>query len=216
MNNYPEQLRKISSNTRFQIVIKYSKIAVVLYLFFFFEQIYYSNYNADVHYESTNRLLNNVNLDKALDEANNAIKLNPMEPNYYRARARVMINYLPKQPKVVQKSIKDSILKDIQRAYDLNPQNLVTIRNIIPLYYFISAQNILVGASPENVDPEYKPYAEAFYEYHKYYSPEDVGLLALIAKYEKRLNMDKDYEDTVAKVKELRPDLLDWYEAFKQ
>ncbi len=206
--------RKIEWPLVFKL-IKASKLLAVILIYISLLYTFYNNYYADVNFEKANAYITFGDMPKALDSADKAIEQNPLEPNYYRIRARVLINYLPKQTKDIQREIKNSILEDLEAAYSLNPQNLVTIRNIVPLYYFVATENILLGANKENVDPEYLPYAKNFYAYHKHYSPNDVGIYALLAKYEKRLNLMEEYDVSVSRVKELRPDLLDWYESFK-
>jgi hypothetical protein len=212
------KLTKISSQVDWVLIAKLFKgikLLVVLLIYGYLMTMFYNYYIADVNYQKSTRYIIAGEMSKALDAANKSIELNPLEPNYHRMHARVLINFLPKQPPEVQKQLKKIVLHDLETAYGLNPKNLVTIRNLVPLYYFVAAENILIGATPENVDEEFLPYARDFYNLHKHYSPNDVGVYALIAKYEKRLNLVKEYGDSVKRVAVLRRDLLDWYEAFK-
>lgn len=195
--------------------LKILLIILVTSIGMYFLSICYRNFSADVNYQKSLEALDMEDYKNAYDYAENAIKLNPMEPNYFRMRARVLISLLPNKSASDQYAIKKQILQDLTTAFGLNPHNLVTIRNIIPMYYFLATKNILVGASPENVDKDYFPYTSAFYYLVEDISPNDVGMYALLAKYERRLNMKSSYEYTISKVKELRPDLLNWFEAFK-
>jgi hypothetical protein len=196
-------------------IIKAIKIAAVLFAAFSFLRVCQRNYAADLAYEKAKDSLDQVQLSDAFDHAEAAIKLNPLEPNYYRMRARVLINYLAYKDRSVRTVTKQLIINDLQNAYNLNPENLVTIRNIIPLYYFVATENVSAPAVVENVDPYFLEPVKNFYAQVKDYSPSDAGVYALIAKYEKRLGLDSEYNDSVEKVRVLRPDLLDWYESFK-
>ena len=195
--------------------IKFIKIALVLLITALFFNICYSNYTADKMYQKAKDSLDRSELSNAFDYAESAIKLNPLEPNYYRMRARVLINYLPHKDTSTRTFTKQLIVNDLKNAYILNTENLVTIRNLVPLYYFLAAENISAPAGPENTDPNFFEAAKNFYASIKDYSKNDVGIYALLAKYEKRLNMMEEYNVSVERVRALRPDLLDWYESFR-
>ena len=194
---------------------KFIKIVFVLFVTAWFFNICYSNYNADKMYQKAKDSLDRSELSNAFDYAESAIKLNPLEPNYYRMRARVLINYLPHKDTSTRTFTKQLIVNDLKNAYNLNTENLVTIRNLVPLYYFVAAENISAPAGSENIDPYFFEAAKNFYASIKDYSKNDVGIYALLAKYEKRLNMMEEYGVSVNKVRILRPDLLDWYESFR-
>lgn len=196
-------------------VIKIIKIVLVLFIAGEFFNICYSNYTADRMYEKAKDALNALELSDAFDYAENAIKLNPLEPNYYRMRARVLINYLPYKDVSVRTFTKQLVVQDLQNAYYLNTRNLVTIRNLIPLYYFVAAENVSIPASPKNVDTYFIETTKSFYAKIKDYSVNDVGVYTLLAKYEKRLNLTEEYDASVETVRALRPDLLDWYDSFR-
>jgi hypothetical protein len=198
-----------------QKIIKYTKLILVLIIAFQFFKICSNNYNADKMYEKAKDAVDKVDLSNAFKYSETAIKLNPLEPNYYRMRARVLINYLPYKDKSVRTFTKQLIVRDLENAYNLNPENLVTIRNIVPLYYFVAVENVSSPAGPANVDPYFVDPAKNFFMLAKNYSKNDVGVYALVAKYEKRLNLMEEYNDSVEKVRDLRPDLLDWYDSFK-
>ena len=120
---------------------------------FEFFNICYRNYTADKLYEKAKDAIERQELSKAFDYAERAIKLNPLEPNYYRMRARVLINYLPHKDKSVRTFTKQLIVNDLKNAYNLNTENLVTIRNLVPLYNFVAAEDISLPAGSENIDP---------------------------------------------------------------
>lgn len=195
-------------------IVKFAKIFGLLAVYLYFMYLCFSNYSAEINSVKAQAMLKNLQLSKALLYANNAIELNPLEPNYYRIRARVYTNFLMYEREKVS-DLKKAIITDLETAYIVNPINLVTMRNIVPLYYFVAAKNVSLPASQENIDSEFIKQAQYYYKYIKDYSPNDVGIYTLLAKYEKRLNLMNEYEVSVAKVRELRPDLLEWYESFR-
>jgi hypothetical protein len=47
-------------------------------------------------------------------------------------------------------------------------------------------------------------------KYKKVY-PNDLGLIVLFAKYEKKLELRESYKESIERIKTLRPDILTWY-----
>ena len=72
-----------------------------------------------------------------------------------------------------------------------------------------------LSVSNENIDQAFLPETKNFYEKIKNISPNDAGVYVLLAKYEKRLGLNDEYNASVKIVEELRPDLLEWHENFK-
>jgi hypothetical protein len=105
--------------------------------------------------------------------------------------------------------------EDLKKAEDLNPDNLVTLRNSIPLYYFLAVEDVFLRSGPDNLDQEYSSETIAFYEKIKERYWSDVGVILSVAKYEKRLGLTDEYRKSVNRVRELRPDLLDWHESLR-
>lgn len=172
-------------------------------------------YTADINYSKAQALLGDREAPRAFEEASLAITKNPSEPLYYEGRAKVLILMsLHQEPEIVEK-LKSLALEDMKYAYILNSKNLVTIRNLVPIYYFLAEKDITAAPSLSNVDPIWKYQAANFFEANKNISPNDVGVYALLAKYEKRLSLTEGYNFSVNKVRDLRPDILDWYDAFK-
>ena len=170
-------------------------------VFFLYKTFWYM-YKADTHFIEAQSYLVRNDTEMAIKLTDKAVAENPLEPNYYRGRARIYI---------VTQEDKNKASEDLRKAYDLNPNNLVTIRNEIPLYYFLA----LKDGSPDSFDENYFPTAKEFLEINKMRFSHDAGVVALIAKYEKRLGLVKEYEDSVKMVGGLRPDLLEWHEAFR-
>lgn len=172
-------------------------------------------YLADVYYANSQNLLKEANIKEAQKYADLAVRLNPYEANYYRGRAKVNTVALVKVPIEEQSILKEEILSDLEYAVSLNEDNLVIIRNSIPLYFFLSVFDLSMPADSNNIDYEYLPDARAFFNFAKSKYDHDVGVISLIAKYEKRLGLEEEYARSVGLVEKLRPDLLEWHESFR-
>ena len=196
---------------KFKFVLLPIIIIWSLYLFslYFLGRYYY----ADVNFKKSQELIGMGFEDEALYCADKSVSLNPLEPNYYRGRAKVNTVFLvsSKETSVV----KESIYNDLKKAVGLNPDNLVTVRNSIPLYYFLVVDDIFLTPGSDNLDETYSSEVIHFYEKTKERYWSDVGVIVSIAKYEKKLGLIKEYEKSVERINDLRPDILDWHESFR-
>lgn len=168
---------------------------------------------ADTKAKNIDYLVKELEFTQALESANQALNLNSREPYYFRQRAKVYI-LLAAQENTDQAVYKEQALKDLQAAYALNTENLATIRNSIPYYYFLAKANMSLKQHANvkaGLDEEYAQTTRTFYKTTKNRFPTDAGVIATIAKYEKLLGFDDDYEDSINALKKLRPDLLEWY-----
>lgn len=148
-------------------------------------------YVADVKFKHSETILKQ-NVLISLKSINDAIKLNPNEPEYYRQRAKIYA--LTNQP--------TSALTDLQTAYKLNPNNIPTIRDSLPIYTLLAKlQN---NSEQAQITQEYFTFVKNKYK-------NDAGTLVDIAKYERKLDNTQDYNETLAKIEQLRPDLLKWH-----
>jgi len=172
-----------------------------------------SLYRADVNFKKSQELIKVTEAKGALFYANKAVKLNPFEPNYYRGRAKINTTFLVKNENL--EKTKEDIYSDLKRAESLNPYNLVTIRNSIPIYYFLAIKDLYIISGADNIDPNYIGPVSDFYKKAKSVYWSDVGVLLSVAKYEKRLGMLDEYEESASRIKELRPDILEWHELFR-
>jgi hypothetical protein len=171
-------------------------------------------YTADTYFKKSQNLIGTGEKKLVLKDATKAISLNPYEPNYYRGRAKILIvRYLPYSDKTSE--LKLQILADLKKAYTLNPTNLVTIRNSIPLYYFLAVKDLSLTSGPQNLDEEFVNYTKDFFATTKDTYWNDAGVIASLAKYEKKLGLDTEYEKSVERIRILRPDLLEWNESFR-
>jgi len=172
-------------------------------------------YLADTASKRSQKYFEQGNVQKALEYASKSVKLNPNEPFYHRTRAKTYILQTTGQNIDISNPLKALALEDMLKARELNPQNLATLRGSVSLYYFLSLKDISSAtkevASDVEIDPFYLGIMQYYYKSLVANYPTDVGVLALVSKYQKMLGLTFDYENTVGQIKVLRPDLLDWY-----
>lgn len=187
------------------------KFAVVgLFIFWVFLCVRY--YTADVYFKKSQDYLKKGKYSEALVYINKSVNLNPNEPNYYRGRAKILtISLVEKQ----KPDLKNLIYEDLNKAINLNQNNLVTLRNSVPIYYFLAVKDIFGAMSIENTDDYYISQTKNFYKDFKNKFSNDIGVVTLIAKYEKKLGLIKEYKESEDIVRKIRPDLLNWHESFR-
>ncbi len=173
------------------------------------------HYLADVASKASNSYFETGEIQKALALSNKAINLNPQEPFYYRQHAKTYLLTTVGQSADQITHTKTRALVDILTAQDLNPRSLATLRGELPLYYFLALTDLSATAKElpqaNQSDPFYLEIARSYYQKLAKNYPNDVGVQAQIAKYQKMLGFADDYSNTVANIKKLRPDLLEWY-----
>lgn len=211
-------LSSLDSSNKKNFELKIFKIAkllvAVIWVFYFFFVYFLGRYYfADVNFKKSQDLIGAGFEDEALYYANKSISLNPLEPNYYRGRAKILTVFLVSSEG--SERVKEEILEDLIKAQSLNPENLVTIRNSIPIYYFLAVEDVFLSPGAENVDEKYSTLVKEFYQNVKKDYWSDVGVILSIAKYEKRLGFDKGYEASLKRIEELRPDILEWHESIR-
>jgi tetratricopeptide (TPR) repeat protein len=181
-------------------------ILVIWTAAFYVCSVFGNIYTADVMLEESGRYLSQGDTEIAGKLIDKAIKLNGREPNYYRTKAKILL---------VDTGDKKEILSNLQKALDLNNRNLVTMRNMIPLYYFLAIENINFPSGADNVDKDYLPITQKYFEYVKRTYVHDAGVITTIAKYEKKSGLVEGYNESVKIIEKLRPDLLEWHESFR-
>jgi tetratricopeptide (TPR) repeat protein len=161
-------------------------------------------YKADSSAKGAETALKELNLPLAQKLAERSIELNPNEPYYYRLLAKVYLT-----TSFSNKEYKDRALSLLDASLKLNKNNLATIRNNTPIYYYLALNN-LSGANG-TVDKKYIKFASSHMTHYKKIYPTDLGLIVLFAKYEKKLNLMENYNESIKQIKILRPDVLKWY-----
>ena len=179
-------------------------IILVTILYLIFMRGVASQLAADFNYAYSQQLLRETNYPKALEFSQHAISQNPNEPRYYYGKAKVLLAQLPN-------ASKDNILELLTVAEKVNPQNLVTLRNVAPFYYFLAVSDLQRPEGPQNLDQKFLPITTKFFENLSSSYPADAGVQVLVAKYEKKLGLTELYQAKLVKIRQLRPDLLEWY-----
>jgi hypothetical protein len=171
---------------------------------------------ADINYAKSQEVIAGGYTKSVSVLSEKSVSQNPFEPNYYRGKAKVdLLKLLYVSDPATKLQIKERVLADLVKAYSLNENDLVTIRNELPLYYFLALKDIGLGTTQNNTDPRYLGIAKEFFESNKKRFWNDAGVIASVAKYEKKLGFVQEYSESVQRIMILRPDLLDWYESFR-
>ncbi len=166
-------------------------IITILYLFSILQV--FNLFVADIYFASSRQLFEKKAYDQALQHAIDSIRLNANEPSYYRQAARAYLGI----------GDLNFTLSNLNKAQRLNDKNLTTLRNALPIYFAIAKSNDAYLGNALNYYNDLK---------NKY--PNDLGVLADIAKYETELGAEQNYNETVEMVKNLRPDILEWHPSF--
>ncbi|MFA6981529.1 MAG: O-antigen ligase family protein [Patescibacteria group bacterium] len=166
-------------------------------------------YSADVDLVMSMTKFKENKLDLSLSYITKAVKKNPNEPNYPKQAARIYTAKSAESPEA-----KALALENIEKAYALNPGNLATKRDVIPLYFFLAVRDIKLPEGSDNTDSKYLPIAVNYFATLKNEYPTDAGTLVDIARYEKRIDLES-YEKTREMVENLRPDIITWHESFR-
>lgn len=173
--------------------------------------IFWQTIVADKSYAASQAALKKGNLETAVQQANLSIAKNPDEPRYYYGRAKVLLTVTVNLSEEERSRVKQQALSDLKTSQKLNPKNITTLRNIIPFYYFLAVEDLTKPEGVDNVDPQFIETARSYFEEIENFSPTDAGLYVLLAKYEKKLGLEKLYNESIENIKRLRPDLLEWY-----
>jgi tetratricopeptide (TPR) repeat protein len=169
-------------------------------------------YFADVYYAASKKELDSGQLEDAADHIVQAIKLNRHEPAYRRQKVKILLATLIWAD---ENEVKEEVLKNLEKAYDLNPKNLATLRNSIPLYYFLAAEDMEKAGTGENIDTDYLSVTRTYYSALKNNYENDLGLYADIAKYEKKLGLVEDFNRTKIRAAVMRKNIIEWHESFR-
>lgn len=191
------------------MITKISLIIVNIALVYIFASFFI----ADAFSKNIDSQIKDLEFEMALKSANTSINLNPREPYYYRQKAKVLL-LLSAQNIEDKKIYKQQALSSLQKAYELNPENLATIRNSVPYYYFLAKNDLTVQQDPKDntqIDEDFISATRRFYNEVKTRFPNDAGAIATVAKYEKQLGLEEDYQNSAIMINTLRPDLLQWY-----
>ncbi len=170
---------------------------------------------ADVYNTYSKNYLASGEFEKAISYSNRALESNYQEPAYHRNKAKVLLATLVLEDNAENRSnLKEEIISDLKKAEKLNVNNLATLRNVIPLYYFLTIENIKRPITDNNIDQMYIPVTANYYRGLKDTYDNDLGIFADVAEYERKLFLTEDFEISLEKVRQLRPEILEWHESF--
>lgn len=186
-------------------------ITFITIIYLLLMSIYWQTLSADESYKDGQRIMKQGNFEVALEQANKSISKNPREPRYYYGRAKILLAATSEQEQKIISEYKVDAAKDLIRAKALNPNNLVTHRNIIPLYYFLGIADLQQPSAVDNTDEDFIEIVKGYYQSIKHFSTNDVGIYTLLAKYESKLGLEKELNESLDNIRRLRPDLLEWY-----
>ena len=114
----------------------------------------------------------------------------------------------------VKSAYKRNAYDDLQRSLSLNSNNLVTERNVVPIFYFLANEDPASKPGADNYDPEFISEAKNYFQTLKRKYSRDAGVISLVADYERKLGLTEEYEKSKEIIRLLRPDLLEWYGSF--
>jgi len=195
-------------------MIKFFKILIIIFIIITFGlgfKFVYSLYSADVLAEKGSELFDDGSYEQALHFYSKAINKNPLEPRYFTGRAKIYIALTAGETESNIRTYKLLALEDLRRAYSLNPNNLLTVKGTISLYYFLATKDLTLPAGADNVDLEFMEVTETFYRNIWNASPNDVGVYVLLYTYSNRLGLTDTATNARNRIEELRPDLLEWF-----
>lgn len=197
----------MKNNRFFQFVI----LLLLLTLFVISMKNIHTLYSADISAERSTNYLDAGDYISAERYASRSIRLNPLEPRYYLSRARAYVALLAGEEESVVRTYKLLALQDMRMALALNPNNLITVKSLIPLYYFLATKDVTLPTTKTNIDREFLDITSVFYSKIFDISPNDVSIYTQLYKYSSRLNLEDIRNNSEEKIRTLRPDLFDWY-----
>ena len=164
-------------------------------------------YRADVYAKKSETALKQLEIDDSLAYAKKAITLNQNEPYYQRALAKSLLT-----KSLNNQAYKAQALNAVEKAEKLNVINLATLRNNVPIYYYLALKDITSKKNADkNIDPYYYKEAVSYFKQVKTSYPDDLGVAVLIAKHELLLGMTTEHAKSIENITRLRPDILNWY-----
>lgn len=196
--------------------IKYLIIVTIGFIYTFLTVTVVSFYNAETSHTQGKKELYSGYVSLAQAHVEEAVSKNPYEPGYHRTLATTQLaKTLAPQLSIEEKRLaKDKALEEAQKAYELQPHNLVNLKNLIPIYYFLGVKEINESANPQ-IDQTYIQKTLEFYEIVETEAPTDASTHLLLAKQYEALNEKEQARRLYAKALKLKPDLQEAQEKLK-
>ncbi|MFC1722459.1 hypothetical protein ACFL0C_02310 [Patescibacteria group bacterium] len=188
---------------------------ILLIAFVFSLNKFINNFIADVYYVSAQEAAKDKDFPRARKHSRLAVKYNNKEPLYYRGYGKVLLSsQLSRSISDQLPTFKEQAYENLETAYSLNEKNLATLRNTIPLYYFLALNEISTDTGEKILDERFLEISKNQFKMLKQTYPNDLGILIDVTKYEKKLGLDNDVEKNINSAKILRPDIVEWHEVF--
>ncbi len=165
---------------------------------------------ADLYDSSAEKAVSKRQISEGISFSQNAVKLNPFEPSYYKTQAELLL-YAAAMDQQKSEEYKTLSIDLLNVALELNPINLATLRNTLPVYFYLGVFDLTKPVSASNLDPRYLNTFLTKSKSLTAYVPTDLGVLVNVASYYKKFGFTSDYELLRNEIKSLRPDVLEWH-----
>lgn len=184
-------------------------IFILLYLVFLYGTI--RIFLADINYVAARENIRVGKADIALNHIEKAILYNKNEPRYFLELGKIYTAIAAGKDLNLTKKTKANAIAALEHARKLNPKNLLVLRNSIAVYYFLAFNDISTTADLSKVDKEYLKITKKYFQEVKSTYKNDLGVIVLIAPFEKNLGLEEEFDKSIQAIKLIRPDILEWY-----
>lgn len=181
-------------------------ILITSYLAFNFKVI--SSFFSDHKLSRAKALLSQAEISKSQKEIQKSIFLNGDESANFRQSAITYIASTLSEnlSKENSKTLKTLALKNMERAYELQPYNLVNVKSLIEIYYFLSVKDLSKLESGE-FDEDFKNKTLEFFSKTEKLTQNDADASLTLANYYKKLGEIEKAEKLYKNAKRLKNNL---------
>lgn len=179
---------------------------ILVYVSFNFKVI--SAFISDYKLSKSKTLLSRAEISKAQKEINKSIFLNDSEPANFRQQAITYIASTLSENLSQEniKTLKTLALQNAERAYELQPYNLVNIKSLIEIYYFLSVKD-LSKLESGGFDENFKNKTLDFFSKSEKLTQNDADSSLTLASYYKNLGEVEKSEKLYKNAKRLKNNL---------
>ncbi len=180
---------------------------IVILGYILFNYLIFNFFIADLSSTQGKKILMTGDFVNAGEYINSAVSLNQMEPTYRRNKALMYLSLALSGilSEEEMSAVKERAYEELKASYTLQPINLVNIKSLIPMYYFLSLNDITDPS--KGFDENYKAQAGIFLRQVKNLAPTDADLALTIGKHFKLLGMNEEAKESLEKALMLRPSL---------
>ena len=186
-----------------------SLIAGVTIIYLLFLGCVVSAFLADYFATRSKSSLYAGNLGVASVYVRRAVKLNKSEPAYHRLKATNLIasTVVETLDPSERELVLELALAELRIAYNLQKDNIVNIKSLIPLYYYLSVDE--VAAESSGLNEAYRTEAVSFLDEVFDSSPTDSSLYLTIGKYYRLLGETEKAKVAIRRAFALKEDSLE-------